>query len=246
MTIPFRRSVTYTLQSHLRTALSLGLIASIVCGIGISPIAHAQQDADTERAPSRLGKLLLKRSNLFLPSRLTLGMENRFVIKAQPGSQVRLLLSAEDRGYRLPNGTPLRVGPEYQELTGVIPTSGVLELVIDMPNEEDLHGETVYVEAVVGSSDADMAPIDIMDPAGRRADHNALTIAKQASRGGPAILPNLPGMNPQMLQQLSTMGSIYSNDEDPRRQLLDTGDINRELKIDQNPFNNRGVQPGLR
>ncbi len=58
--------------------------------------------------------------------------------------------------------------------------------------------------------------------------------------------PSMPGMDPRLLNRLTTLGTIYSKKDDPRRDLIDNGDIDQEREMDRNPFINRGLQQGPR
>lgn len=223
-----------------RKALCLAAILFATSSLNVVlPVAHA------EKYQSRLNSLLLKKNDLYLPTRLVLGQEARFVVKAPAGSLVKVLISTKNEGYTLPNGTPLRVGTEAQELSGTIPESGVLELKMEMPKDESMEGKVVYVDAAVGPSNEELAPIDLMDAAGKRTAENTLVIVKPAELGGPNIMPSMPGLSPQIFNQLTTMSDVYSKSDGSKKQLLDNGDINRDRSLDQNPFINRGLQPGL-
>lgn len=219
-----------------------GLLAALIATVSITVMLPSAQ---AEKYQSRLSSLLLKKNDLYMPTRLVLGHEARFVVKAPAGDIVKVLISTKNEGYILPNGTPLRVGAEAQELTGTIPENGVLELKMAMPKDETMEGKVVYVDAAVGPSNEELAPIDLIDAAGKRTDENTLVIVKPAEGGGPNIMPSMPGLSPQVFNQLTTMGDAYSKGDSEKKQLLDNGDINRDRAIDQNPFINRGLQPGL-
>jgi hypothetical protein len=201
--------------------------------------------AHAEKYQSRLNSLLLKKNDLYLPTRLVLGEEARFVVKAPAGNLVKILVSAKSEGYVLPNGTSLSVGEEVQELTGTVPANGVLELKLPVPKDPTMEGKVVYVAGVVGPSEEALTPIDLIDSTGRRTEENALVIVKPVEAGGPSIMPSMPGLSPQVFNQLTTMSEIYGKGDNSKKQLLDTGDINRDRAIDQNPFVNRGLQPGI-
>lgn len=228
-----------TQLQNLNRGLAGMLALTLVIGTGVF-----SQAANAEKYQSRLNSLLLKKNDVYLPSRLVLGEEARFVIKAPAGSKVKVFLSSKAEGYILPNGTPLRVGEEVQELSGIVPESGVLQLQMEMPKDPELEGKVVYVDAVAGPSDEELAPIDLVDPTGRRTTENVLAIVKPTERGGPSVMPTLPGLSPQLFNQLTTMTDVYAKGGD-KKQLLDDGDINRDRQIDQNPFINRGIQPGV-
>jgi hypothetical protein len=206
--------------------------------------APAKAQAEEQPYQSRLSRLLLHRNDLYLPTRLVMGEDAHFVVKAQPGSKVKVLLSGKSEGYTLPNGMPLRVGEDAQELSGTVPENGVLELKMEMPKDPDLEGKVLYVDAVAGLTDDSLQPVALVDATGRRTDVNTLTIVKPPEKGGTAILPSMPGLSPQVFNQLTQMGDAYSKGDD-RKNLLDNGDINRDRQIDQNPFVQRGIQPGI-
>lgn len=216
--------------------LALGLLASL----GQGPISLLSQPAFAEQYHSRLNSLVLKKNDVYLPNRLVIGEEAHFVVKAAPGSQVKILLSAQNSGYQLPNGTALRVGNQSEELVGVVPENGVLQLKMTLPKDESMEGKIVYVDAVSGSSDADLAQMELVDSTGRRTGNNALSIVKASDPGGMSIMPNMPGVSPQMINQLTNMANPGTN-----KQLMDNGDINQDRAIDRNPFLNRGGQQGL-
>jgi hypothetical protein len=221
----------------LVSALVLFLTSS---GTGANSFAHA------EPYQSRLNSLLIRKNDVYLPNRLTLGQEARFIVKARPGSLVKLFISAEGQGKILPNDVALRVGNDAQELIGTVPESGVLELKMDVPKDPELEGRLVYVDAVAGTSEADLKPIDLVDATGRRTDENTLPMMAQVvSGGGPSVMPAMPGVSPQVFNQLTTMGNIYSQGDKEKKDLLDNGTINRDRNIDRNPFVNRGLQQGV-
>jgi hypothetical protein len=221
----------------LVSAIALFLTCSTT---GVAGFAHA------EPYQSRLNSLLLRKNDVYLPNRLTLGQEARFIVKATPGSLVKLFVSAQGEGKILPNDVALRVGDDAQELSGIVPENGVLELKMDVPRDPDLEGRIVYVDAVAGTSEENLKPINLVDSTGRRTDENALPMMAQVVGGsGPSVMPAMPGVSPQVFNQLTTMGNIYSQGDKEKKDLLDNGDINRDRNIDRNPFINRGLQQGV-
>lgn len=219
------------------TFLSLSLL------FGSGP---AWQSAHAEQYKSRLNSLLLRKNDVYLPTRLLLGQEARFVVKAQPGSLIKVFISTEAEGKVLSNDVALRVGADAQELTGTVPDTGVLELKMAVPADPELDGRLVYVDAVAGSSEDTLTPIDLVDPTGRRTEQNAIPMMKQVDGGGGAmVMPSMPGLSPQVFNQLTTMGGIYSGGDTEKKKLLDDGTINRDRNIDRNPFINRGMQQGI-
>lgn len=226
-----------------RTMLVAGLLTVFVFGgMGFSFDMQAE-----EKYQSRLSSLLIHKNDIYLPARLVIGEQAHFVAKAVPGSRIKLFLSTQGEGFLLPDGSPLRVGKDAQEVSGVVPETGVLELQMEMPKESELEGQVVYVDAVAGPSDDNLAPMTLVSAAGRRTGENTLVIVKAAEKGGPNLVPNMPGLSPQVFNQLTQLGNIYggANKGDNRKELLDNGNINRDRSMDQNPFTQRGAQPGL-
>ncbi|HEY9746979.1 MAG TPA: hypothetical protein V6C99_12265 [Oculatellaceae cyanobacterium] len=212
---------------------------------GASLLTSLPTDAFAEKYQSRLSALLIKKTELYLPVRLILGEEAKFVIRAQAGHQAKIFLSPSNTGYLLPDGTPLQVGKSPEVLSGTIPESGVLELKMAVPAEDSLEGKVLYVDAAAGPTDDALTPLNLIDATGRRAETNALVLAKKKAANGAPILPMVPGMSPQLFNQLTTLGDIYTQKDTHRQELLDTGDIDRARDSDKNPFAIRGLQPGL-
>lgn len=227
------------LSKLIRSVAALGLVVLL----GQGALTGLSQPAFAEKYQSRLNSLILKKNDVYLPTRLVLGEEVQFVVRALAGSHIKLLLSAQNSGYKLPNGTTLRVGPESQELTGVVPENGVLQLKMTMPKDPEMEGKTIYVDAAAGPTDEELAPMVLVDATGRRTGDNALAIVKPSDAGSMSIMPNMPGVSPQMMTQLTNLSNMQSNPN--AKQLIDNGDMNNERQMDQNPFAYRGGQPGL-
>jgi len=223
--------------SQFRPVKSVALLALLLT----FSCASFTQPAGAEKYQSRLNSLILKKNDLYLPARLVIGEEAHFVVKAPAGSQVKILLSPQNSGYKLPNGTELRVGTQVEALTGVVPENGVLQLNLTLPKDPGQDGKTVYVEALYGTSDEDLAPIEQVDASGRRTADNALAVVKPSDAGSMSVMPNMPGVSPQLMNQLNTL----TNSQGTNKQLLDNGSINSDRAVDRNPFAYRGYQPGI-
>jgi hypothetical protein len=232
------------LEARVFSRLIGGLLALNLIGLlvpfGCPPAAHA------EHYKSRLSSLLVKKTELYLPARLILGEEARFVVRAQPGDQVKVFLSPKNEGFELTDGVLLRVGEDPQVLTGVIPQTGVLELKMPVPANEELNGKILYIDAAAGPTEQALAPLNLIDATGRKAVTNGIVLTKRTNTSGSPIMPYMPGISPQLFNQLTTLGDIYTKKDEHRRELLDDGTINQNRGLDRNPFSNRGLQPGLR
>ncbi len=199
----------------------------------------------------RLNRLLMNRTNVFLPHQLVLGQPNRFVFKTQPNYHVRLYMSPLPRGLSLPDGTALRVGADVETFDAVANENGVAQVVVPIPDEEGWAGETLYVDAITWSSESssvgsqvsteamnNVQVVQLMDSSGRRTSRNTLVLARPAERGHTSVMPALPGMSPQMMQQVNNL-SVRSNLDDRKKELMDyTGERNSDAPSDRNSFIN--------
>lgn len=197
-----------------------------------------------EPAPSRLNQLMLNKATVFLPSRLTLGEDTRFVFKGKPGNQVILYISPKNEGYTLPNGMALHVGEDFEKLEGTISDKGVLELSLPVPDEPQWEGRYLFVDAITWAADdfSDVQQIQMLDSTGRRTGQNALVMALPAKTGGFSVMPSMPGIPGGALQQLTTTSQIMNSGDDRKKELLDDGTRNSDSLLDRNSFVTR---PGL-
>jgi hypothetical protein len=197
--------------------------------------------AQAEVRQSRLSQLVKKKPTLYLPARLLIGNDNKFTFQGTPGNQVHLYLSSKPEGLKTPDGQALRVGEENQEFNGTIPENGVLEIIVPLPEEEGLVGQNVFVEAIGWKADdyADLVIFDQMDATGRRASENFIAINKPSSGKGTLLMPSLPGMSTNFVQQLKTFSEITSEGDARKKELLDNGERNNDNAYDRNVFINR-------
>jgi hypothetical protein len=185
---------------------------------------------------SKLNQQLKAKTRLYLPGRLYVGEGNRLSIQGKPGAQVIMYASPAQSGAAAPNNMPLNVGTNLQEFHSTIGENGVASIPLSLPPELD--GKTLFLDAVVYSLPdySDMVKVDILDAAGQLTADNRVTIVKPNEKGGKGtmLMPGMPGMNPQMVQQLQTMSEAQS---DPRkRDLLYKGDRDGTRIQDKNSF----------
>ena len=196
--------------------------------------------ASAEVRNSRLSQLIKRKPNLYLPSRLLIGQENKFTLQGTPGHEVTLYISPQDAGLKAPNGQLLRVGEESEAIKGIIPQNGVLSLAIPLPDDTELDGKEIFVEAITWKAPdySDLEILELVDSTGRRSSENKLAIAKPTKGKGAFILPSMPGVSPQMIQQITTLSEIQKGDT-RKRDLIYSGDVNKDILQDQNVFINR-------
>ncbi|MEB3287581.1 MAG: hypothetical protein VKJ04_08770 [Vampirovibrionales bacterium] len=200
---------------------------------------QATSSPSSARPPSRLSMLSLNHDTIYLPTRLLLGENNRFVIKGKPGSQVMLYVSPKGKGYQLPNGLDLKIGETYESLGGTVPENGVLEINVPVPDEQSWEGHYLFVDAVSWASEdyGDLKQLQLMDSSGRRTSDNALMMMHQGTASNsPFIMPSMPGMPAGAVQQLSQTSQILGSNDERRKQLLDDGDRNTGSILDRNSF----------
>lgn len=214
-----------------------------VLAISLAVVAAAAfpAKARAEQYQSRLGNLLLKKSSFYMPGRLVLGQENRFTVKAPPGSQVQVFLSPAGEGKLFADRIPLAVGEDAETLNGTVPETGVLELTLPLPAEDAWEGKVLYVDAVVGKAEdySDYSRPELVDATGRKAVTNALVLAKPAEKNQMMVLPAIPGVDTRMFNQITTLTDIYASDDPRKKQLLMDGSINRDAQIDKSTLMQR-------
>ncbi|MBX2859700.1 MAG: hypothetical protein KTR14_00575 [Vampirovibrio sp.] len=232
-------------------------IAILFQGVGVVSVDAAEQrgylqdsrEAFQESRParpvrkSRLSGLIKKKYQLYLPGRLYIGQDNRFVIKGKPGANVTLFISPQSRGLTGPNGQDMGVGTDNEKVSGPIPDTGVLQLVLPVPNEDYLVGRELYVDGLMWEGTMEeptgFLVLQKMDSTGRVALSNRLVIAEPADGSGALILPSMPGVPTNLLQNLSNVADIT---DERKKDLVDHGEMDREVLYDQNSFINRPGQ----
>lgn len=230
---------------ELRKSTAINIVAALLLLLALVGVALLIPANAAQKHQSRLGRILLNRNMLYLPSRLVLGEENSFMVKAPAGSRVLLFISPQPAGYRLPDGQALRVGEEHEKIQGTVSEKGVLEILLPVPDEESWAGRKLYVDAVLipPGMDGDdrvsgLETLQLVNAQGHRTDNNALVLALPADEGNMMVMPSVPGMDPALFQRLNDFSAALQGDE-RKKELLDMGDIDRDAEIDQNTLINR-------
>lgn len=198
--------------------------------------------AADNRPVSRLSRLMLNQETMYLPTKLVIGTNNRFLVKGKPGNDVMLYVSPKGDGYKLPNGLALKVGETHESLGGKIPENGILTLEIPVPNEQDWAGHFLFVDAITWTQPdyADVKQIQLLDATGRRTTDNGLLMTPQVrTTGGSLIMPSMPGMPAGALQQLTQTSEILGSNDKRRKDLIYDGDRNPDTILDRNSLLNR-------
>ena len=131
---------------------------------------------------------------VYKPSKLIMGTKTKFIIKAEPNSNVELLTSNQNAGSKILYGKKLRLGPAINSVEGKTGENGVVELDVSMPEEKDLEGQILYFEVLVWKNEdqSDLKIAKIMGINGRETDINAVIVT------APPKNPMLPGFGPSL------------------------------------------------
>ncbi len=180
----------------------------------------------------RLSDLVKQKPEIYLPSQIIPGHSAVFTIKARPGSHIELFLSAQPNGKTFPSGLALRVGTPVVDQKAVMPAAGVMDLSVKIPGTSDQYEDEEYVEAVVWTkpdqSDAQLATI--INHSGEQTANNIIDVNDEPEHGKMLVVPGDSSMT-SVLRSLNTLNDV--SDDPRKRQLLDTGDINRGRQIDR-------------
>lgn len=103
-------------------------------------------------------------NRVYLPGKLIIGKPAEFVVKARPGSHVAIAMADKDSGAKALFGQPLRLGPDRKLMAaGVVPETGLITLIVDMPIEGDLIGLPVFFETVIWQK-PDFSDLELASP----------------------------------------------------------------------------------
>jgi hypothetical protein len=223
--------------------LSLLISGLVLSGVVALPLLWAPAQAGNL---SKLNQQLQNKSRMTLPSRLYVGSTNTLVVQGKPGATVLLYASPTAEGAQAPNGIELHVGTNYQQFETRIGDNGVASIPLTLP--EELDGKTLFVDAVVYTQTdyTDLTRVELLDGAGLPTADNRVSIMKFNEKGGKgtAFMPAMPGMNPQMMQQIQAISGAHG---DKRKQdLLFDGTRTQDRLLDRNSFIKLpGIQGGL-
>jgi hypothetical protein len=207
--------------------IGIRLFSVIVLSLLVFGTTLATSDA------RRLSDLVKQPIRLFLPSQVIPGKSASFTLQAKAGQKYLLIISSRSEGAELPNGLAIGVGKPNVETTGTIPESGVVEIIVDVPEQLSTVSDVQFVSAVVWSAEdlSDAQEAQVIDHSGTVASKNAVMIGTEPVRGATMIVPGDPNMS-NVLRSLNIMNEVSG---DPRKkQLIDDGSINRERLIDKN------------
>ena len=103
-------------------------------------------------------------NRVYLPPKMIIGRPADFVVKGRPGSHVAVAMADKDSGAKPVQGHPLRLGADRKLMAaGVIPESGILTLIVDMPIQGDLIGLPVFFETAIWNK-PDFSDLELAAP----------------------------------------------------------------------------------
>ena len=107
---------------------------------------------------------LVSNTRLYLPGTIFIGRVADFIIKARPGAYVALAMADRDSGASTILGNKIRLGVDRKVVgVGVVPSSGVYNLAVEIPIEGDLIGQYLYFVAVSWTK-PDFSDLEIAEP----------------------------------------------------------------------------------
>jgi hypothetical protein len=204
----------------------LSLLLAVFCLISGPAFAQIQLDLNSTKRPV----LLLNQDfpMLYKPTKLIIGKENKFSIKADPKSYVSLLISSSNDGTAMFKGQKLKLGEDIQIIEGTVPDNGLLELSFTLPDNKDLNEKVFYFEAIVSKDTNYTNPMKAktMGASGRETNDNSVMAALPSKdKSGVGFTPALPGAPVQMYQ---TMQMI----QDMKQQAAEGKDSDETYKDD--------------
>jgi len=151
---------------------------------------------------------------VYKPTKIILGQNASFMIKAAPGSYAALLFSDSDSGIVF-NNQRLRLGSVLITKNGIIPDKGLLELNLNLADSKKFKDNILYFEVIIGKdkdfTDAKVARI--MAPGGRETTKNNLTISLPVDDPKkPSFTPVLPGSPFEILKTMEAIDKIQKGE----------------------------------
>jgi len=126
------------------------------------------------------------KAEVFKPSRLIIGAKTGFIIKAEPGSHVSLVLAVDENGEQI-----------LAKVDGMVGEKGITELEVELPDKKELINKVVYFEVAVWKNEdlSDAKRARIMGSDGRQSRSNTILITGKPEKGlMPGFGPAMPGV----------------------------------------------------
>ncbi|MDD3012301.1 MAG: hypothetical protein PHC34_01185 [Candidatus Gastranaerophilales bacterium] len=151
---------------------------------------------------------------VYKPSKLIIGQENSFKVKAAPGNSVSLMISASNSGANPFYGKTLRLGLDPVTVKGIVPENGIIEIKFNLPNQKDLNGKVSYFEVAVWKSEdyKDVRIAKIMDEDCRETNSNQVDISlppQDVSK--PSFGPSIPMIPPEFMKTIDAVENAKTN-----------------------------------
>jgi hypothetical protein len=232
-------------MTPLRSSQILHLVLSGVLCLGVVHMVWNPSNAHAESVVSRLNTQLRQAQEVFMPDKLYVGQNASFVFRGTPGAKVTLFLSPSNEGFTTPQGVALPIGAEYMMVEGTIAENGTLNLPTEIPNEEALIGQTLFIAGISCSQPTSCQAVSLRDASGRLTAQNGRQLSKLLPKGkeGPStmLMPMMPGMDSNTLRAIQNLNRAMDADTTEKRDALDRGELDRNKLRDRNTFVNRGT-----
>lgn len=180
-------------------------------------------------------------SEVFMPSKLVLGKDNKFIVRGKPGSKVSLAVSSSSYGAKPINGLNVRLGETEQTIESIISSTGVVELIYNVPQDETLLGQTKYFEVAVWTKSdfGDISMAKSISASGRETLNNGLKIVLPPETGKrPTFEPTIPGISGDLYKSIKAMKDVQDGKINP--ELIDPEF--QGTTTDKNKDNNSNVK----
>jgi len=151
---------------------------------------------------------------VYKPSKLIIGQENTFKVRATPGSSASLMISASSSGAKPFYGQTLRLGYDQMAVKGIVPENGLLEIKFSLPNQKELNGKMAYYEVAVWKTEdfTDVKIAKIMDENCRETNSNEIGISMPPQDvSKPSLGPMIPMMPPEFMRAIENVENSKNN-----------------------------------
>lgn len=164
---------------------------------------------------------------IYRPSKLIIGAKNKFIIKGEPGTNIILAFSPDNKGAEPYYGQDLRLGIIIDKVEDVIRENGISKINLELPERKDLVGATVYFDAIVWKQEdlSDITKAKIIGSNGMESNYNAILIGKKPGKNSfPLIGPGMGGIG------VSRAMEALSGQESSNKEHLYTDDVYYKTK----------------
>lgn len=165
---------------------------------------------------SALSSLIQQKPLVYKPTKLIIGQDNKFLIKAAPNTNVIFITSAEATGASTYLGQTLRLGTILNKIDAKTAENGVVEVNLPISNDKTLIGTNIYFEVLIlnNNNPEEATLAQVMSPAARESALNVVAIYdKPKNLGMPSLDPLVPGLTDNVNQVINGKPMVPQEDE---------------------------------